>query len=164
MKAERGGFRMLRREQLLQELVHDSYKSKRKLPEPTRCPQCGATYHKGRWTWDLAPAGAHEETCPACHRIHDKFPAGYVNLTGAFLAAHRDDIVHVVRSHEAKEKAEHALERIMAIENTTDGILVTTTDAHLARNIAEALHNSFKGELEYHYNKEENLLRVNWSR
>jgi len=87
-----------------------------------------------------------------------------VNLTGAFLAAHRDDIVHVVRSHEAKEKAEHALERIMAIEDTRDGILVTTTDAHLARNIAEALHNSFKGELEYHYNKEENLLRVNWSR
>lgn len=29
---------MLQREQLLQELVHDSYKSTRKLPEPTRMP------------------------------------------------------------------------------------------------------------------------------
>ena len=50
MKGDRGGFRMLRREQLLQELVHDSYKAGHKLPEPTRCPECGATFHRGRWT------------------------------------------------------------------------------------------------------------------
>jgi len=57
MKGERGGFRPLRREQLFQELVHDSYKSSRKLSEPTRCPECGAVFLKGRWTWGVAPAG-----------------------------------------------------------------------------------------------------------
>ncbi len=31
MKRERGGFRMLRREQLLLEVVHDTYKPKGKL-------------------------------------------------------------------------------------------------------------------------------------
>jgi hypothetical protein len=41
---------------------------------------------------------------------------------------------------------------------------VTTTDIHLARGIGDALHSAYKGELEYHYNKEENLLRVEWRR
>jgi NMD protein affecting ribosome stability and mRNA decay len=164
MKSERGGFRMLKREQLFQELVHDSYKAKRKLPEPTRCPECGAVFHKGRWTWGAAPAGAHEQKCPACHRIHDKFPAGYVTLKGEFLREHRDQILNLLKNHEAKEKAEHPLERIMAIEDTPEGVLVTTTDAHLARDIAEAIFAAWKGDLEFHYNKEENLLRATWSR
>ena len=164
MKNERGGFRQLRREHVFEELVHDSYKSSRKLHEPTRCPECGAVYRKGRWTWGMAPADAHEEKCPACHRIHDKFPAGYVTLKGGFLREHRDQIVQLVKNHEEKEQAEHPLERIMRIEDTDDGVLVTTTDAHLARDIAEALHNAYKGDLDYHYNKADNLLRASWSR
>jgi NMD protein affecting ribosome stability and mRNA decay len=164
MKNERGGFRQLRREHVFEELVHDSYKSGQKLREPTRCPACGAVYHKGRWTWGAAPKGAHEEKCPACHRIHDKFPAGYVTLKGEFFREHREQIMDLVKNHEAKEKAEHPLERIMAVEDTGETTLVTTTDTHLARDIAEALHKAYKGDLDYHYNKADNLLRASWSR
>jgi NMD protein affecting ribosome stability and mRNA decay len=164
MKTERGGWRPLRRDQLIQELVHDSYKSKKKLREPTRCPECGAVYGGGRWTWGTAPAGVHEARCPACNRIRDKFPAGYVTLRGEFLGAHRDEILQLVRNREANEKAQHPLERIMAIEDVEDGVLVTTTDTHLARNIAESVQAAYKGELDFHYNREENLLRATWSR
>lgn len=164
MKGERGGFRMLRREQLLQELVHDSYKSQHKLHEPTRCPECGATFHKGRWTWDMVPPDAHEQLCPACHRIHDEFPAGYVRLEGEFLQLHVDEIIHLVKNCELKEKAEHPLERIMAIERRGDIVEVTTTGTHLAREIVERLHHAYKGELEFSYNKEDNLLRATWRR
>ena len=155
---------MLRHEQLLQELVHDSYKSKRKPHEPTRCPDCGAVFLHGRWTWGDSPPNAHAERCPACHRVHDHFPAGYVTLRGPFFDQHREEILQRVRHCEAAEKPEHPLQRIMALEANGEGTLVTTTDPHLARGIGEALHDAYKGELEYHYNKAENLLRVAWSR
>jgi NMD protein affecting ribosome stability and mRNA decay len=164
MKTERGGWRPLRRDELRQELVHDSYKTKRKLAEPTRCPDCGAVYRDGRWTWGAASAGADEARCPACHRVRDRFPAGYVTLSGEFVGSHRDEVLHLVRNREAAEKAEHPLQRIMAVEDSADGVLVTTTDTHLARSIGEAVHAAFKGELEFKYNKEENLLRVQWTR
>jgi NMD protein affecting ribosome stability and mRNA decay len=164
MKTDRGGWRPIRRNELRDELVHDTYKSGKKLAEPSRCTDCGAVYHRGRWTWDPAPAGAAEATCPACHRIKDEFPAGRVTIKGTFFAAHRGEIEQLARNREAHERAEHPLQRIIAIEPQPDGALITTTDIHLARNIGDALHSAYKGDLEYHYNKEENLLRVEWTR
>ena len=163
MKTARGGFRMLRREQLLQEVVHDTYKLPRKLAEPTRCPDCGAVYREGRWRWN-GGGPAHEARCPACQRIRDNFPAGFVSVSGEFFARHRDEILALVRGTEAAEKAGHPLERIVKIADDTGGVLVTTTGVHLARRIGDALEDAYKGTLEFHYNKEEQLLRVAWSR
>lgn len=158
------GFHQIERHDgLFQEKVHDAYKAKGKLPEPTVCPQCRAVFHEGRWQWRDVPALAHQEMCPACRRVHDHYPAGFVTLTGAFFLAHRDEIVHLVRNHEEREHAEHPLQRIMAWEQHDDGMVVTTTDIHLARGIGEALHHAYQGKLEYHYNPAENLLRVHWA-
>jgi len=164
MKAVREGWRPLRREELRDERVHDTYKSKGKLAEPTRCPECGAVYHSGRWQWGLAADGAAQELCPACHRMRDHFPAGYVTVSGEFFAAHRDELLRLAHRREAHEKSEHPLERIMSIKDVEDGVLISTTGIHLARDIGEAVFSAYKGELEYHYNKEENLLRVQWRR
>jgi len=164
MKTQHGGFRMLQREQLLQELVHDSYKSKHKLPEPAHCPDCGAVYHRGRWSWGAVQPGSHPEVCSACHRVRDRFPAGYVAIQGEFLRDHHEEITSLVRGCEQAEKGEHPMQRIMAIAKDGEGLLVTTTDPHLARRIGDALHGAYKGELDYHYNKEDNLLRVSWRR
>jgi NMD protein affecting ribosome stability and mRNA decay len=153
-----------RRDRLIQEQVHDAYKSKRKLPEPTVCPQCGAVYHGGRWQWASRPATPHEYTCPACHRIRDKYPAGSVTLSGTFLSTHRDEVLNVVRNAEARAKADHPLKRIIGIEDQAEGILVTTTDPHLARGIGEALHRACSGELQLHYAEESDILRVHWKR
>jgi len=164
MKRERSELHGQRREQLLDNPRHDSYKAKGKLPDPTRCPECGATFRKGRWTWNAVTGSVHEQLCPACQRIHDRFPAGYVTLGGEFFASHRDDILGLVKNCETKEKADHPLQRIIAIEDVEAGVLVTTTDGHLARRIAEQIHDAHKGELALQYNKEENLLRANWKR
>jgi hypothetical protein len=164
MKADRGGWRPLEHPQLLQGFPQDAYKMAKKLPEPTVCSVCGAVWHAGRWAWADAPANAHKAMCPACHRIHDKFPAGFIHIGGPFFEEHRDEIVHRVTNVESREKAGHPLERIMGIEETADGIVVTTASVHLARAIGVALEDAWKGELDYHYNEGENLLRVLWRR
>jgi NMD protein affecting ribosome stability and mRNA decay len=163
-----GGSREPRKDQtvhwlgLTKEYVHDTYKSRSKLPEPALCPRCGAVFHKGRWTWAPKPAQAHEEVCPACRRIEDKCPAGIINLSGPFLQAHREEVLNAVRNQEAEAKKEHPLCRIMEIGETDDGIMVTTTDNHLPRRIGEALWHAYHGELNLHYGADPRLIRMTW--
>jgi len=160
----RNGFRPVRRDKLIQERVHDTYMIKGKLSEPTVCPGCGAVYHKGHWQWLDRPDQAHEQPCPACQRIRDKFPAGYVTLAGGFQEKHRDEILCLIRNQGEKAQTGHPLERIIAIVDHDGGVMVTTTDIHLARGIGEALEHAYQGDLDFRYNKGENLLRVHWSR
>lgn len=158
------GFKPIRRDQLRPEREHDSYKVLHKPPEPAFCPDCGALFHGGRWQWGERPPGSHEVVCPACHRIRDRFPAGFVHLAGKFFAEHREELTKLMRHHETKAKSEHPLARIIAIEDVDDGALVTTTDIHLARDLGDALHHAYQGQLEFHYNEAEKLLRVHWLR
>lgn len=164
MKTARAPSRTQRREHPLEEIREDSYRQMAKMPDPAHCPKCGATYIKGRWTWAKAPAEAFRHACPACQRIADRFPGGYVTLKGPFLAEHHAEILNIVNARAAREKEEHALQRIMAVETIADGVLVTTTDAHLARGIAMAVNEAFKGTLDMTYSKGENLLRATWKR
>jgi hypothetical protein len=147
---------------IFQERVQDAYKAKGKLREPTACSQCGAVFLEGRWQWQQAPANAHRTICPACHRIHDHYPAGFLTMKGEFFRTHRDEIMRLVYNQEQHERKEHPLKRIMEVEERDDITLVTTTDIHLVRGIGEALHRAYKGELGFNYNPEQNLLRVSW--
>ena len=142
----------------------DPYISPRKPSEPTVCPTCKAVFTEGRWTWQRPPSEAAEMNCPACQRIHDEFPAGYVTIKGEFLKEHRDEIIALINSKEDREKATHPLQRIMAIEDVREGLQVTTTDSQLARGIGEALHDAYKGDLKLRYSRDENLLRAVWKR
>lgn len=142
----------------------DPYRVAQKPPEPTRCPECHASFSDGRWSWEKAPSDSYEQLCPACQRIRDRFPAGYVTIKGEFFATHRDEIVALISNHEKQEKAERPLKRIIAIEEKKDGVEVTTTDSHLARGIGEALHDAYKGDLKLRYSRDENLLRATWKR
>jgi hypothetical protein len=77
-------------------------------------------------------------------------------LAGQFFLGHKEEIMRLVRHHEQRERVEHSLKRIMAVEDQ-DG---APTDIHLVRGLGEAVHHAYQGELELHYNPEENLLRV----
>ncbi len=165
MKKKNVGKRTPRMDRMIREHVHDPYKTRLKLAEPTVCPECGAVFHKGRWQWSATPPrDAHEEMCQACHRTKDKYPAGTLTLTGDFVGSHKDEIVHLIRHQEELEKGEHPLHRIMNIEQEPGQIVVNTTDIHLPRRIGEALHHAYKGDLDFRYEEEAYFLRVKWSR
>ncbi|MGE5240079.1 MAG: BCAM0308 family protein [Bacteroidota bacterium] len=156
--------RPVRRDRYIKEYEHDTYKTRSKLAEPARCRECGAVFHKGRWQWLKQPRGAHETLCPACHRSHDKYPGGYLTLSGPFQKKHRDEILHLAKHIEAREKKDHPLRRIMSLDEQGDDILITTTTMGMARAIGDAVHHAYKGELCYQYTDEADILRVAWSR
>jgi hypothetical protein len=153
-----------RRDQTYQEDEHDTYKLRGKLKEPTVCTECGALFHKSRWTWNPKPAGAAEIVCPACLRIRDKYPKGFLTLSGPFLADHKEEIMGVVHNAEAKEKSGHPLSRIMGYEYQGTALVISTTDTHLPRRIGETLHHAYEGTFDVHYDEGEEFIRVAWSR
>jgi hypothetical protein len=164
MKQKGSPQRGARRDRLIQEREHDPYRARRKPPEPTACPTCGAVYRGGRWRWGASPADAHRELCPACQRIRDGYPAGYVTLGGPFAAAHRDEILALARHVEEREKQDHPLQRIIAMQADGEEWVVTTTDPHLARAIGHAVYAAYGGELGVHFAPEQPLARVSWRR
>ncbi len=140
--------------------------SQGKLPEGAACPDCGASYRDGRWTWQAAPADAYSHVCPACERIATDYPAGVVHLEGQFVRDHRDELLQLLQNLEARERKEHPLKRIMGVRDEGQGIAVTVTDAKLAHTFGRALHSAHRGSLDDPptTSERENLVRVHWRR
>lgn len=154
----------IRRDQLRTERNHDPYRMQQKPSEPAVCPDCGAVFRQGRWQWGTRPQDAKEFVCAACHRIREHYPAGYVHLGGPYFEAHRDELDSLIRHHEERAKSKRPLERIMDIEPNENGVTITTTDVHLARDLGSAVYRAHHGEVKFHYSDGENLVRVHWHR
>jgi NMD protein affecting ribosome stability and mRNA decay len=153
-----------RKDRLMKEREHDVYRPRAKMQDPTLCTECGAVFVKGRWLWDKAPEDANKTICPACRRIADRFPVGLIEMQGGFLDKHRAEILNLVQNVEQKEKANHPMERIIAIEEGEDCTMVTTTGIHVARGIGSALSSAYRGEISMRYLDDEHCIRVHWTR
>jgi hypothetical protein len=164
MKVVRKPFTPGRHEQRTPAKHDDSYLLDEKLPDPMCCPRCGATYRRGRWTWKTATGDVPKKTCPACQRIEDNFPAGYLTLKGPFFEKNRAQVLEFVSTREARARLEHPMQRLIGAQPVAGGVLVTTTDARLARTIGVALQDAFKGDLDLDFGREENMVRATWTR
>ena len=143
---------------------HDPYRSSVKYKEPAVCETCGVVLHQGRWHWAMGEPGAHGVVCPACRRARDKLPAGTLTLEGAFFVAHRTETMNLVRNEAERENEEHALNRILAIDEQNDRTIVSTTDIHLPQRIGRALERAWDGDLVIHHAKGEYSIDVRWRR
>lgn len=161
-KAKATSFHPVRHDRLIQEHEHDPYASRVKPPEPAACPDCGAIFHKGRWRWGEAPADAHPHLCPACRRVRDHYPAGVVLIGGDFGVEEGDEYLRLIRHEAAAEAAEHAIERIMNIEEEDGALVVSTTSVHLARRLGDALQRAHRGRLDIRYSDEERFVRIHF--
>jgi NMD protein affecting ribosome stability and mRNA decay len=157
---------MRRRDRLIKERTLDAYKSDRKLREPTLCQICGAVYTNGRWQWmETLPEEADETRCPACQRIHDRVPAGFLTLKGDFFNEHRDEIMRLVHNHVEKQRTQHPLQRIIDTQTLESGwVEISFTEFHLPKGVAEAVKHAYQGELDIHYPEESGQVRVSWER
>lgn len=136
--------------------VKDTYINRKKLTEPTVCPDCGAIFHKGHWQWNEASPFEKENRFPACNRIHDKVPAGILTLQGEFFNTHKSEIIHPIQNKEQKEKSQHVLERIMSIKENQEPLLTVTnyTGMHLS-------HSTGQGK-EYEYTDKDGDMPARW--
>lgn len=153
-----------RRDRLVKEKRHDTYKEDKKWPEPTACTECNSVYLEGRWTWYEPPVNANKVLCPACQRISENYPAGYLELKGSFFPQHRQEMLNLIHNEEKLEKSAHPLERIMAMQEEDELILITTTGIHIARRIGEAISRAYQGDLTFTYGDGEKTIRVFWNR
>lgn len=142
----------------------DSYQARGKYPQPCVCGGCGAVFQKGGWRWGAARPDLHRHLCPACQRVHDRVPAGFVEVRGDFFAGHRQEILALIHHTEAKEKAEHPLQRIMNIAIDEQGATISLTDVHLTHKLGEALQHAYKGKLKSRYTDKDTVMRVTWTR
>jgi hypothetical protein len=156
--------RVRRGNPLLQEHVHDPYRSDVKQRTPVCCPQCGSTYRNGRWTWERLAASSPPVMCPACRRINDRYPAGEITLGGPFLAEHAGEAERMIDNIARAESREHPLNRVIDVKRTAEGLVVTTTDIHLPRRIGHAFEDAWGGKLVTHYDEEGHFARVRWER
>lgn len=152
------------RDRDIEEVEHDPYRAKAKPHGPAVCTDCGAVFRDGFWHWGARPDAARAQVCPACLRIRENQPAGYVRLEGVFFQEHRSEILQLIHNTEERARSGHALERVMSSAHERDCTVVTTTDIHLARRIGEALYRAYRGRLEVNYSPDEYLVRVSWTR
>jgi len=141
----------------------DTYREKEKYKEPTRCSKCSALFINGRWSWQNTSEETNSAVCPACRRIDDNYPAGFLTLGGSFFDNHRDEIMNMVENIRTTEREEHPLERIMNIEEKDGQTVITTTGMHLPRGLGNAIKDAYEGELDISYDAE-NYVRISWFR
>ena len=156
--------RVGRKDRLLTQKRKDVYRINSKISDSTWCSKCGVVFINGRWTWTEKPVQIHTALCPACRRIVDNYPAGFIELRGVFYSEHRSEILNLINNLESQEKKLHPLERIISIDQGQKMTTVTTTGIHLARRIGEALYHSYKGEYNFQYADADKSIRVYWER
>ena len=149
-----------RRDQMVIESEHDPYHKKQKLKENTVCTACASVFKNARWSWESAEESSHATLCPACQRIRDKVPAGYLTISKAYLSTRKDEIVSLIHHVEIRERQAHPMKRIMQTTETDEHMEITFTDPRLARNIGDAIKKAYGGNLDYQYTAGEFMLRV----
>ena len=149
----------------------DPYQPRLDPGEVAACTACQAVYQRRHWFFDhdayvretMQPT-TRMILCPACQKIRDHYAEGQVALRpSAFLSAHKDEIVRLLRNEEDRAKGFNPLERIVEIQESEDGVIVTTTNEKLAQRIGRALKSAYQGQSTYHWS-DPKFLSVEWSR
>ena len=148
----------------------DPYLNKEEYPDPAVCKRCRALYHGKKWIHpDLAgavlPAAEKKEVlCPACLKIKENYPEGFLTLEGAFLNEHKEEVLNLIRNKEDIAARINPLERIIEIKERPAAIEITTTTEKLAQRIGQILKKAFQGDVAYKWSGDTKLARVTWVR
>lgn len=139
--------------------------------EVSFCKKCGLVYRQKRWIMDpeemerlKADPAAGKVVCPACQRMRDNVPGGYLTLKGEYLRRHEVEILELIKNTESKSRKKNPLGRIMEIRQEGDVLTILTTEDKLAQKLGRDVYKAHSGNLNYQWSHTENYVRVDWSR
>jgi hypothetical protein len=131
-----------------------------------QCSGCGAFHHRRHWSLTL-PAGfsgqihKHLVFCPACRKIHDRFPGGELTMRGV-EAGNRREIARILLNEESRAREKNPLERIMRMDAAGGGWRVETTTEKLAQRLGRSIKKARGGKLAYKWGHNNKFVRVVW--
>jgi hypothetical protein len=146
------------------------HRTRRAPKEPAICASCNAFYSHRRWTQSgtqgSAKAGHWKPmrviVCPACVQAA---PSGYVFIDGDFVANHLTEIESLLRNEAARAGEDNPLAKIASWQSKSPhGLLLMTTNEHLAQRLGHALSKAYHGNVDYDFSHENKLARVTWHR
>lgn len=151
--------------------AQDPYAPRIDPGEVAVCTSCHALYQRRHWFYDEElyfyhsnQAETRKVLCPACQKIRDRYAEGQVTLRpSTFLTTHKEEILRLIRNEEERAKGINPLERIIDINESSEGIIVTTTNERMAQRIGRAVKSAYQGETSYHWS-EPKFLTVEWQR
>lgn len=139
--------------------------------ELSYCKKCGLVYRQKRWIMDPAETervqadpSAGKIVCPACQRMRDEVPGGYLTLMGGYLQQHEVEILELIKNTESKSRKKNPLGRIMAIRQEDGVLTILTTEDKLAQKLGRDIFKAHSGQLNYQWSHTENYVRVDWKR
>jgi len=149
-------------------IERDMYLPRRDPEGVMQCSGCGAFYHRRHWS--LMPPGgfstqvhSHLVFCPACRKIHDRYPGGELTLRG-IDAENRAEIARILRNEEQRARQKNPLERIMRMDSANGGWRVETTTEKLAQRLGRSIKRARGGKLAFKWGHNNKFVRVVWDK
>lgn len=135
------------------------------------CVRCHAIRHQKHWHLDereaqalIAGGEVEQMICPGCTKVERKEFDGQVVLTGAFVQAHQDEIMGLIRNTESHIRSHNPIARVASVTIDDDRVEVLTISPFLAERIGKEVRKAYEGMLEIKRPERQEFIRVTWMR
>jgi hypothetical protein len=85
---------------------------------------------------------------------------GQVKVRAGWSGVQRTDAINLLRNEEEREAEKNAIHRIVSLEETEEGLELTTTTEFLARHLARRLEKTFSGRRQIRQSPGEKFVEI----
>ncbi|WP_022852902.1 BCAM0308 family protein [Thermodesulfatator atlanticus] len=149
----------------------DPYLPKKYPSGEAICPRCHAVFRDKRWLIDEEFYQEFKDSdlvpkylCPGCRKAVDRYPMGYLYLSGEFFNKHRDEILRVINNEYERARKNNPLQQIISMYEEDGRTVIETTTENLAQRLGRAVYRAYKGDLTFKWSEGNKLVRVYWQR
>ncbi|MBT9169535.1 MAG: hypothetical protein DDT19_02895 [Syntrophomonadaceae bacterium] len=114
------------------------------------CEKCDAVYYKKFWHRNLRDYKDLKENlavkfslCPACEMIKNRQFEGEIIIKNIPVKI-KDDLINLAKAFSKRAFERDPMDRLIAVKETKEGIIITTTENQLAVKLAKKIKETFK--------------------